>query len=408
MYSPILLKKTLYSFKAFCVTLAPRDCISLKVEGAMMKKILFVFLCSLVCTYSIHSAKPETAQAPEEKSTKKNFRKQRRLKNKPTNESQKELEQKQLPDLSFDESPLQIFQAPPPLAPDDEKLCMMISRIEFTHEGMTTFFNNSFNRKEYGQDFLPHNFSHLIQFLSYAHEAQQPKEFYDGVLRLFNQKLKACPFVNATALERMLTKSTPYFEHIFPHEEQSLWKEIKKSLWQNFRNKFAFLTSDPMGFFEDVSDEIIKKVKINATTPDRLRSMIVRFVGTALDKTVWCPDDKELTWKSFKTLGAQIAALHEKNILTDEYDLNDLYWSLIERYCNFLELSGSALSLEACELMKADLINKKINWIQLAEQEEGIETKQERLAQALLETEAKVRIRKEGIITDLMPQTTRL
>lgn len=369
-----------------------------------MKKMLFLFLYSLVCTYSIHSAKQEAAQPLEQKNTKKGPRKQRRLNNKPSENITSKQTIAPEPDVTFEDGPIQIFQAPKILTEEDQKLSMMISRIEFTHEGISSFFNNSFNRKEYGQDFLPHSFTHFIQFLSYAQAAQQSQEFYDGVLRLFNQKLKASSFVNATALEKMLAQSTPYFEHIFPHEQRSLWKEIKKSLWQNFRNKFAFLTKDPMGFFEDVSDEIITKVKIHATTPDRLRSMIVRFMGTALDKTVWSPYDKEHTWTSFKTIGQQIATLHEKNILTDEYDLNDLYWSLIERYCMFLELTGSALPLDMCEHMKADLANNSIEWLKLAEQEEGLQTKHERLAQAILETEVKIRIRETGILTDLMPQ----
>lgn len=375
-----------------------------------MKKISVIFLCSLACTYSIHSAKPETAQVSAQKEpTKKYSRKYRRLKKQPVVEEIEPVQNFEAPPaqtMSFDEGQLKVFQAPQKLTDADEKLCMMISRIEFTHEGIAAFFNNSFNRKEYGQDFLPHNFSHLIQFLDYAQAADQPKEFYDGVLRLFNQKLKAAPFVNAGAIESMLAKSTPHFEHIFPQEQLTLWKEVKKTLWQNFKNKFAFLTQDPMGFFEDVSDEIISKVKINATTPDRLRSMLVRFVGTALDKTVWCPDDKEKTWDSFKAIGGHIAALHDKNVLVDEYDLNDLYWSLIERYCNFLELTGSALSLQTCELMKDDIVHEKIPWIKLEEQEEGLETKQERLAQAIFETEAKIRIRKDGILTDMMPQAT--
>jgi hypothetical protein len=231
----------------------------------------------------------------------------------------------------------------------------------------------------------------------------QPQEFYDGILRLFNQKLKACPYVSAHAIERLLERSTPHLSQVFPPEPLSLWKEVKKTLWQGFRNQFSFLTSNPMGFFEDISDQIIAKVKIHSTTPDRLRSMLVRFLGTSLDKTIWSPDDQEQTWESFKKIGMKISELHDKNVIVDEYDLNDLYWSLLERYCHFLDLTGSKLSLATCDRIKNDLVQKNIPWLELEEQEEEIESKMERLSHAIIETEAKIRIRKEGILTDIMP-----
>ena len=273
----------------------------------------------------------------------------------------------------------------------DQELSLFLTEIEFTHSGIATFFSQSFNRKEYGKEFLPHNFSHLTQFLRYGNQLSQPPEFFEVVIRLFHQKIKSSPFVNAQALEKMLADATIYLEQQFPKEEKlSFWKDIKKLLWTSFKDKFSFLKSDPMAFFEDISDDIIQKVRIHVSSPDKLRSSILRFTESNIDKVVWSPYDQLDTWKSFKNLGTAVTQLHEKNIITDPYNLNDLYWGLVERYCYFLELTGTLLSKQTIIEIHKDIVGKKVAWLQTEEQEEGLETKTERLTQAIIETQAKI------------------
>lgn len=285
----------------------------------------------------------------------------------------------------------------------DKTLCMFLQQLEFTQTGIATFFAQTFNRREYGTEFLPHNFSHLVQFLEYGQQSKQPHEFFDGVIRLFNTKLKGASFVNCAAFERMNRSIAPILGGLFPQEELSLWKELKRLLWTSFRDHFSFLKRNPMGFFEDISDQIIQKVKVAVTTPDRLRATIVRFLATGIDKLAWSPDDQLQSWYSFNAIGEQLTQLYQLGIVNDSLDLNELYWGLVERYCFFLELAGSALKLETCQTMKNELNNQTLKWLHHEEQEEGLETKQERLMQALIETEAKIRIAKEGILTEILP-----
>src|SRR3989338_6939792 len=51
---------------------------------------------------------------------------------------------------------------------DYKKLNLLFTRIEFTQEGITSFFHHTLNRREYGTDLLPHNFTHFVQFMAYA------------------------------------------------------------------------------------------------------------------------------------------------------------------------------------------------------------------------------------------------
>lgn len=288
----------------------------------------------------------------------------------------------------------------------DKRLCLFLHKLEFTQDGIATFFSQTFNRKEYATEFLPHSFSHLIQFLRYAQQTDQSQEFVDGVLRLFSTKLKGASFVNASAFEKLLDAVACSCSDLLPHEKLSLWKEIKRLLWTNFKNKFSALKEDPMNFFEDISDQIIQKIKVEVTTPDRLRGTIIRFIGSSIDKVAWSAVDQEQTWKSFTAIAQKISLLYQKGIINDPFDLNELYWGLIERYCFFLELTGSQLTLNTIESIKKSLTTQKLEWLELEEQEQGLETKKHRLIQAIIETEAKIRVAQEGVLTELFTKNS--
>ena len=135
-------------------------------------------------------------------------------------------------------------------------------------------------------------------------------------------------------------------------------------------------------------------------TPERVRATCMRFLSCTTDKIIWSPSDQAETWRSFKKIGDNFHALHLKKVIPDELDANELYWSLIERYCHFLKLTGTRLSLDTCKIIKQDLADRTIPWLLQKEQESVLETKMDRLTVAVLETEAKIHAHSQGIITD--------
>lgn len=285
---------------------------------------------------------------------------------------------------------------PPELNFNTEKgiqsVSLFLPTVQFTADGVSTFFNQTFNREEYGTEFLPHSFSHMVQFLRYAYNTHQPLEFSEGVIRLFNQKLKSSVYVSAPAFERFLTQAPSIMEHQFAQKPYDLWHEFKSTLWSTFKKNFTFLQRHPDGFFEELSKHLERQVEKSVITPERARATFTRFCLSGLDKVIWCPQDQEETWYCFKKLGNLIQALHAKKIVPDELDMNDMYWSLVERYCFFLQLSGPQLSLKTCALIKEDLANQAVPWLLHKEQEAHIPTKTERLVTALLKTEARIRL----------------
>lgn len=288
------------------------------------------------------------------------------------------------------------------ITPEDKMLCSFLDTITFTQQGVKTFFEQTFNQKEYGKNFLPHNFSHLEQFLKYGKNTEQQYDFYEGVFRLFTQKFKNAPYIDSESCASFLNLHKDFFAHLFP-EQQPLWHSIKKILWDNFCKKFSFFKNDPSNFLEDISQEISNHITHATTTPEKVRSLMLRLFVTIIDKLAWVADDQYETWKVFRSIGDSITYLHEHKALPDIQDCNELYWGLIERYCYFLELNGTSLSHQTCLAIKQDLLTGKVPWLTTKEQEYGITTKAERIAQALLETEAKIlALTNEGHLTEIL------
>lgn len=281
---------------------------------------------------------------------------------------------------------------------DTEQLNLFFSEIEFTHDGINSFFNHSFNRSDYGTTFLPHNFCHLEQFITYAYKTGQSPEFIEGVLRLFNQKIKMTPYISAPALEEMLQTTKPYFVNLLAQQEGSFLQLIKDQLISVFKTQFSFLQDNPLGFFDHLSEQLASTVSSTVTSPDRIRFTFLRLLTSCYDRLIWSPADQEKTWESFKILGEIITYLHEKNVIPDELDANDLYWSLIERYIYFLDLIGSKLTLNTCQTIKHDLQTNSISWLNTPEQEEGLQTKMERLVEALLDTQIKIQAQQQSLL----------
>lgn len=288
------------------------------------------------------------------------------------------------------------------LNPEDRILCTFLDTITFTQQGVKTFFEQTFNQKEYGKMFLPHNFSHVEQFLMYGKHTEQKYDFYEGVFRLFTQKFKSAPYIDSESCAAFLANHRDTFSQLFP-EQQPLWQGIKKILWDNFCKKFSFFKSDPSTFLETIAQEIEGHITNTAATPEKLRSVFIRFLTTTIDKLAWVAEDQYETWLVFRSIGDSITYLHTHGAIPDAQDCNELYWGLIERYCYFLELNGSSLKQETCIAIKQDLLTGKVPWLTTAEQEFNVTTKAERIAQALLETEAKVlALTHEGHLTEIL------
>ncbi len=370
-----------------------------------MNRALFLLISA--CIFFSHSAKPESNQRPTVSPTQEQTapRKERRA-------GKKKIQQQEerVPTFTVLEPKGPALPQPAlapsffanPLPQEKKRVSLFVTKIDFSRDGVSLFLNQTFNNRDYGTEFLPYSLSHLSQFLEFAHDNKQSPEFIEGTLRLFNQKVKSAPFIAAPALERFLDKASPRFTQHLAVVPFSFWQESKHFLSQAFREKFSFAQNDPLGFFEYVSKNLAREVDIHITTPERVRATCMRFLTCTTDKIIWAPSDQVQTWHSFKKLGNAFQDLHQTKVIPDDLDVNELYWSLVERYCYFLKLTGTRLSLETCSAIKQDLADRSIPWLLHKEQESVLETKMERLMVAVLETEAKIHAGTQGVITDTL------
>lgn len=278
--------------------------------------------------------------------------------------------------------------------------------IQFTRNGMQFYLKTIFNDVSYSQDFLPYSFTHFIQFLEYGKD----QAFVEHALRLFSNKIKAAPYISDGAFIDMLNKVPQiikkqvlkeYDEINFDHIQNS----VNNTLYDMFLTRFAVFKQEPETFLHDLSKDLVKKVDAiycleDRMAQERLLQMLVRFFDAGTLKLMWNVHDQMKVWDSVKKISNQFSDLFDQNMLTSE-DLDDLYRSLIERFCYFLDLAGSELAIDVIKKIKEDIVAGDILLFQLEEQEELLEPRGDRLMHVILQTEAKIEAKKYGIVTDL-------
>lgn len=285
---------------------------------------------------------------------------------------------------------------------------MLFAPVDVSDEGIANFLKHVYNRKEY-LDVLPNNMNHLVQFLQHGKDKQQNREYTQSVIRLFSNKLKAAQYINAYAFSSMLTELpelvADHFEYIRADSFDAHKEMLNTILYETFLAKYENFKRDPKEFFDTLSHEILdtlhqdvpnlQEVDISA---DELRQTIIRFLECSVSKLIWSPDEYGKIWQNVKKISKQFELLVEYNVITDQNDLDDLYWSLIHRFCYFLQLASPELPVEFYEEIKNDLASAEMLLLELEEQEELIESKRDCLTQAIFEGQARKQAIDMGII----------
>jgi len=279
--------------------------------------------------------------------------------------------------------------------------------VEFTPNGLNNFFTNIYNKHWYGQEFLPSNFSHMIQFLQYGKKTKQTAPYLKSVLKLFGNKLKASSYVNSYALLDLLDMLPNLTQHYFTINLGNIFEQNKKTIndlmYNNFLSDFSFFKKEPKKFLHDLSTKIIEKINKESNIIDthvnleHVRQSLVRFLEQSVGKLIWSPKDHANIWEIFYRTTKKIAELSD--IAEDMDNLDDLYWSLVHRFCFFLDLTGHEMPAEFYKDFRIKLAAADLPMFQIAEQEQAITNKENKLMQALLEGEARSMAYKEGLIT---------
>lgn len=291
---------------------------------------------------------------------------------------------------------------------DRNEILRLFAPVDVSTEGIANFLKNVYNRKEY-LDVLPNNMSHLVQFLQHGKDSQQNREYTQSVIRLFSNKLKAAQYINAYAFSLMLTEFpelvVDHFEYKRADSFDARKEMLNTILYETFLAKYDNFKKNPKDFFDALSHEIldtfhqdVPSLQNEDISADELRKTIIRFLECSVAKLIWSPDEHGKVWQNVKTIAKHFETLVEYNIITDSNDLDDLYWSLIHRFCYFLQLASPELPVEFYEEIKNDLASTELLLLELEEQEELIETKRDCLTQAIFEGQARKQAIDMGVI----------
>lgn len=280
-----------------------------------------------------------------------------------------------------------------------ETLTSFLRPVTMTQPGIATFLTSTFNHPAYGTFCLPATFRHVDDFLTHTSQVKQQESFVASVIDLFHARLKESLWVNPYALARLFDSLATNTQHLFQKMGQRNHHDaIKKELYESLLTKFNDLKNDPEQFIESLTKKMLDITNTNKQQAVvELQYAISRFVESALDKLVWDPREQQNCWECCKMLATKIDQLEQLHIIPDDVTLNHCFWSLIYRFSYFIETAGDLLSLQTYQAIRQDLALGQTPLIALAEQEEHILTKAQRLNQALLAGEVKVRSAQAGL-----------
>lgn len=259
---------------------------------------------------------------------------------------------------------------------------------------------------KYRQDILPNNFSYLIQLLEYGAKTEQPRDYTQNVLSLFSKLLKGSEYVNSYVFgslveqfPRLLKNNFMYYKSDSPTQQLALndldildrlQHNVNSFMYSQFSTEFNRFKENPDMFLDELTKKIVDAASQEMNI-EQLRQTVVRFLEVGLSKLIWNHKDHEKTWESLKTISNRIATLMEYNIIDDLNDLDELFWTLLHRYCYFLSLHSTELPIAFFEKVKLDISTQQLTLFDLEEQESFIQSKSECLMQALITQEAKKR-----------------
>ena len=279
--------------------------------------------------------------------------------------------------------------------------------IQFTKHHLNAFFTNAFSSPHYRRNILPHDLSRMKDLIEYGTHRDQARSYTQSIIRLFHNALKGSMYVNADALSESIEQITPLlstvFTPIFASPTQSMKRHISDLMYNQLINSFTQFKEDPEATINNISEEISHYAADPTTflgdiSTDELRKTIMLFLEQTLSKLIWNPKAAVESWESVKKIAQQLHTMQIQNIIADEEDLNDLYTTVVERYCLFMDLNAPYLEIPFYEMVRKEVVSEQAPFLYLAEQEPFLEKKYERMLRALMECEAKTRAQEYGII----------
>ncbi|QQR62235.1 hypothetical protein IPH25_02200 [bacterium] len=219
------------------------------------------------------------------------------------------------------------------------------------------FFLNTIIR-ELNSDNLnsTHTLAYTSQLLEQCAINKKDRSEMKDVLKLFHNRCKRVEYINPESLSTFLNSLPKYLssymytgqsdQSLITFYDETMFDQFNKRmnnlLLNSFSKKFDQFKLSPELFLSNIAKQIAQHAQTEVEI-EQLRQTTLRFLETNIGKLIWSPKNAEKTWQSLTKLSKELTTLLEKNIILEVDDLNDLLWSLTNRYCYFLELAGAMM-----------------------------------------------------------------
>ncbi|HSC25544.1 MAG TPA: hypothetical protein VLB80_05015 [Candidatus Babeliales bacterium] len=254
----------------------------------------------------------------------------------------------------------------------------------------------------YKKEILPNDFSHLSDLIAFGISTHQTSEYVRSLVKLFSNMLKSSHYVNASAfsylLETLPRQLTPYFEFSLSREyitNSALYDAtfvdrfnatIYRVLYSTFSKDYESFRQNPDLFLKNITANIVT-IAHEEIVQEQLRQGIIRLCEIALSKLIWNPATHEETWFITKKIAEQLVTFLKYNVIDDTNDIDDLHWTLLNRYCYFIELTATDMPKSFYKAVRQDLLSDNIVLFALKEQDSIVEPKLSYMQRTLLEAE---------------------
>ncbi len=273
--------------------------------------------------------------------------------------------------------------------------------------------------KEGFADVLSQDGTHIIEFLELADEMGLSAEQVCVVVRLFYNKMKSCEIVDDTMLSQVLRRMPrllePYFkvtnhQHHAENESRAFSRRIEHALLMRFTMDYDRFHATPDQFLTDLSRELtdlykrcqqddIQSKNDQSANVERLRSIVLRLSELMLSKVWWGMYSRDGIWRSFLELENGLHQLAVRRIIDHRDDLDDVQWTLLKRFCYFLDLEAQMLPVCLFDEIENDIEQGVVQFLEMPEQDSGITTKKELLRATMLSAKTRALAYQQGVIT---------
>lgn len=225
-------------------------------------------------------------------------------------------------------------------------LAKFFKPIKYSKSGVQCWLKHTYNDYNYSQKFLPFSLTHLEEFLTFTSNNEHPRLYIQSVLKLFTQKIKTTQFINAYAFSESVS---PVHKLICSTcdvtlERKSQKQVVKRCLYSYLLKEFSTLKSNPDLALDNLSDQILDTLnnENNDITVSELQSSIKEFLELVLSKLIWDPSENQYIWPNVKEIAKNLEQYSQDNLLAQDA-LDELFWTLLSKFCYFIELNTPEL-----------------------------------------------------------------